>query len=295
MKKNDYFYGECVDLTYDGQGIVKVDNFTYFVKGMLVGETGKLKVIKVLKNYAIARLIELDQVSKYRTEPQCSVFKACGGCQLQHINIDGQRRFKTKRVRDCLERIGNCHVLVNDCIMMDDPWYYRNKVQMPIGIKDGHLVTGFYKQKSNQIIPCDNCLIQNKLSNVITNRVRELMEELQIHPYDKMARQGNIKHILTKHGYHTNEIMLVLISFQNKINNVEKLVSIITKEYPMDWKMGDEAYYPVNDEKNNSLFEKYRELADKEPNVIFGGRLGNYKYYDMDKVIRAALDLTKTL
>ncbi|WRK54341.1 hypothetical protein SD457_05090 [Coprobacillaceae bacterium CR2/5/TPMF4] len=49
MKKNDYFYGECVDLTYDGQGIVKVDNFTYFVKGMLVGETGKLKVIKVLK------------------------------------------------------------------------------------------------------------------------------------------------------------------------------------------------------------------------------------------------------
>ncbi len=233
MKKNDYFYGECVDLTYDGQGIVKVDNFTYFVKGMLVGETGKLKVIKVLKNYAIARLIELDQVSKYRTEPQCSVFKACGGCQLQHINIDGQRRFKTKRVRDCLERIGNCHVLVNDCIMMDDPWYYRNKVQMPIGIKDGHLVTGFYKQKSNQIIPCDNCLIQNKLSNAITNRVRELMEELQIHPYDKMARQGNIKHILTKHGYHTNEIMLVLISFQNKINNIEKLVNTITKEYPM--------------------------------------------------------------
>ena len=50
MKKNDYFYGECVDLTYDGQGIVKVDNFTYLVKGMLVGETGKLKVIKVLKN-----------------------------------------------------------------------------------------------------------------------------------------------------------------------------------------------------------------------------------------------------
>ena len=54
--------------------------------------TAKLKVIKVLKNYAIARLIELDQVSKYRTEPQCSVFKACGGCQLQHINIDGQRQ-----------------------------------------------------------------------------------------------------------------------------------------------------------------------------------------------------------
>ena len=69
--------------------------------------------------------------------------------------------------------------------------------------------------------------------------------------------------------------------------------TIITKEYPKTWKLGDEAYYPINDEKNNALFEKYKELAKQEENVIFGGRLGNYKYYDMDKVIRAALDMVK--
>ena len=66
--------------------------------------------------------------------------------------------------------------------------------------------------------------------------------------------------------------------------------TVITKEYPMNWNKGDEAYYPVNDEKNNNLFAKYKELADNEENVIFGGRLGNYKYYDMDKVIKAALE-----
>ena len=66
--------------------------------------------------------------------------------------------------------------------------------------------------------------------------------------------------------------------------------TVITKEYPMNWNIGDEAYYPVNDDKNNELYTKYRELADKEPNVIFGGRLGNYKYYDMDKVIKEALE-----
>lgn len=66
--------------------------------------------------------------------------------------------------------------------------------------------------------------------------------------------------------------------------------TVITKEYPMNWKKGDEAYYPVNDEKNNELFAKYKELADKEEKVIFGGRLGNYKYYDMDKVIKEALN-----
>lgn len=69
--------------------------------------------------------------------------------------------------------------------------------------------------------------------------------------------------------------------------------TIISKEYSSEWKPGDEPYYPVNDEKNTELYHKYRELADKEEKVIFGGRLGEYKYYDMDAVIASALDLTK--
>ena len=64
--------------------------------------------------------------------------------------------------------------------------------------------------------------------------------------------------------------------------------TIITREYPIKWKPGMDAYYPINDEENNELFLKYQELASKEKNVIFGGRLGNYKYYDMDKVIEAS-------
>ena len=67
--------------------------------------------------------------------------------------------------------------------------------------------------------------------------------------------------------------------------------TVITREYPAKWQPGDEPYYPVNDEKNMALYEKYRALAEKEKNVLFGGRLGGYRYYDMDKVLRAALDL----
>lgn len=69
--------------------------------------------------------------------------------------------------------------------------------------------------------------------------------------------------------------------------------TIVTKEYPADWKPGDEPYYPVNDERNNELFAKYNELADKEKNVLFGGRLGQYRYYDMDKVVEAALAMVE--
>ena len=69
--------------------------------------------------------------------------------------------------------------------------------------------------------------------------------------------------------------------------------TVITREYPKDWSKGDEPYYPINNERNNDLFEKYKELASNHENIIFGGRLGNYKYYDMDKVIESVLDVVK--
>ena len=68
-------------------------------------------------------------------------------------------------------------------------------------------------------------------------------------------------------------------------------VTYVTREYPADWKPGEEAYYPVNNDRNQKLYEQYKELAEKEKNIIFGGRLAEYKYYDMDDVIKSALDL----
>ena len=69
--------------------------------------------------------------------------------------------------------------------------------------------------------------------------------------------------------------------------------TVVTREYPADWKPGDEPYYPINDERNTALYEQYRELADREGKVVFAGRLGEYKYYDMDKAIAAAFDVVR--
>ena len=78
-----------------------------------------------------------------------------------------------------------------------------------------------------------------------------------------------------------------------KGNDLEK--TVISREYSSEWKLGDEPYYPVNDEKNGKLYEEYKKLAKKEENIIFGGRLGEYKYYDMDAVIAAALELCEEI
>lgn len=266
MKKNDYFIGTCSDLTHDGRGVVKYENFTYFVPGLLVNETANIKVIKMLKNYGIGRTIEITIPSKYRQEPRCPVYKPCGGCQLQHLNTQGQQQFKTKRVKDALMRIGGCEVFVNDCIMMENPWNYRNKVQMPVGIKNNKVVAGFYKARTNDIIPTKSCDIQNTESNKITNRVVELMEQFKVNPYDKTLHTGNIRHILTKHGYHTDDLMLVLISFKKKIKDLDKMIEILTREFP-NLKTIVHNYNP---RKDNVI------LGDKETVVYGPGYIQDY-------------------
>lgn len=81
------------------------------------------------------------------------------------------------------------------------------------------------------------------------------------------------------------------LSIQYPCNDLPK--TVISREYSAEWKPGDEPYYPVNDEKNGKLYAEYKKLADAEQNVIFGGRLGEYKYYDMDAVIASALAMAK--
>ena len=232
MKKNDYIDAVCIDYTYDGQGIVKVDGFPVFVKNMLLGEQAKVKIIKVLKNYAVGRMIELYHESPYRVEVKCPIFKQCGGCHLQHLSLEGQQIFKTKRVQDVLTRIGHCDVEVLPCIMMENPWFYRNKVQVPVGWCDGKIVSGFYKQHSNSIVPMDVCYIQNQESNQLVNRTKELLEQFFETPFDRVNHQGNIKHILVKYGHVTHELMLVIITYKETIKNVQTIIQQLTYEFP---------------------------------------------------------------
>ena len=274
MQNNQYFEAKCVDLSHDGQGVVKVDGFTYFVKGMLVNEYGKLKVIKVLKNYGIARLIEVIEASQYRVVPKCPVFKACGGCQLQHLHIDGQKVFKTNRVRETLRRIGEVDIDVAETLMMDNPWYYRNKSQLPVGVgKDGSLITGFYKKHSNDIIAQDECFIQNCPSNLLVNKVREILSEYGITAYNnKDGKKGLLRHILVKYGYYTKQLMLVLITNGNKLPNERKIIDRIVNCFPDITTIVQN----INKKSNNVI------LGDEEK-ILFGNGyiedlLGDFKF-----------------
>ena len=303
MKENIYFEATCIDLTVDGKGIVKNNGRTYFVNHMLVGETGKLLIIKELKSYGVARLIELIDPSPYRIEPRCSIFKQCGGCQLQHLDYSKQLDIKKKRVEDVMERIAKVDIRVHDVVGQSDPWFYRNKVQVPVGLVKGELETGFYKQHSNDIIPMEQCFIQNEISNQLVNRVKELLRKYQIEPYDKISHNGVVRHILTKYGFHSHELMLVLIVRKKKFKYKNTIVEALVKEFPMlksivlnintkddNVILGDEeivlygkdyivdtlnglkfhisskSFYQINPEQVEKLYTKAIELADFKGN-----------------------------
>jgi UDP-galactopyranose mutase len=94
-------------------------------------------------------------------------------------------------------------------------------------------------------------------------------------------------------NYTEREIPYTRIIEHKHFNFGKQPKTIVTKEYPSDWEIGMEPYYPINDQRNAELYEKYSALAQEEKNVIFGGRLGMYKYFDMDKVIEAALSVAE--
>ena len=225
----------------EGEGIGRIDGYALFVKDAVVGDTVRVKIMKAKKNYAFARLMEVITPSPDRIEPPCPLARKCGGCQIQHINYEKQLEYKHNKVKSCLERIGGFTVVdegvetevdsVDNVIVMepalgmDDPFYYRNKAQFPVGKnKEGKVVTGFYAARSHNIIETETCYIQAKENDEILRIVREFITEYDIPTYNEETHSGLVRHVLTRVGYKTKEIMVCLIINGKKLPHHEELV-----------------------------------------------------------------------
>lgn len=151
------------------------------------------------------------------------------------------------------------------------------------------LDTDFYSDKEGFLALADKCLFTGTVDRFFDYKLgklsyRSLRFETEV--LDTPNFQG-----VAVVNYNEREIPYTRIIEHKHFEFGTQEKTVITREYPADWHEGDEPYYPVNDEKNNSLYMQYKELADSQSNVIFGGRLGQYKYYDMDKCIESALAL----
>ena len=142
FKKNQLVEVEIDDMGNEGEGIGHADGYALFLKDAVVGDKILARIIKTKKNYGFARVEKLLVPSTDRVEPKCPNARPCGGCTLQHLSYEKQLEYKFNKVKNCLERIGgieNAGSLMEPIYGMDEPYYYRNKAQFPVGLSLIHI------------------------------------------------------------------------------------------------------------------------------------------------------------
>ena len=237
VEKNKEYIFDIISQGYEGEGIAKIDNkYPIFIEGALKGEKVKVRIVKVNKNFAYGKLMEVLEASEERVNPPCAIYKRCGGCKLQHASYKAQLDFKWDRVKDCVSKIGKLDPsIVKYPLGMEEPWRYRNKVQLPIGLINGEVKIGFFAPRSHDIIDMESCLIQDEIGDKVVKLTREWIEKFNIRPYNvdgEYDEKGIVRHIMIRRGFTTNEVMVVLVTNGENLPHKEEFVDLIVKNIP---------------------------------------------------------------
>lgn len=232
VEKNREYTMEITGLTSEGMGVGRIEGFTVFVEGALPQETVTIRIVKLQKTFAYGRLLSIENQSEQRVTPACHIMKRCGGCQLQHLDYQAQLKNKTQMVKDVMARIGGFKdITIHDAIGMQEPWRYRNKAQFPVGYAED-VVIGFYANRSHDIIDTDKCIIQDEINDQIIAIFKEYIKKYKIPVYDENSGKGLIRHIVTRKGFKTGEIMVCAVVNGESLPNSDYLVAALVKAIP---------------------------------------------------------------
>lgn len=245
LEKNQEYEITIDDMGNEGEGIGHIEGMAVFVKDAVVGDVVRIKIIKAKKNYAYGRLMEIIKPSEYRVEPICPHARRCGGCSIMQVNYEKQLVWKQDKVMNCLKRIGgiaNVEELMEPIMGMRQELEssnfknvdgkqsvaysakdnfekesfpairYRNKAQFPVRRdKDGNIAIGFYAGRTHSVIDTDVCYLQDAVNDEIIRRFRGFLEKYNVEPYDEESHTGLVRHILTRVGKKTGEVMICVI------------------------------------------------------------------------------------
>ena len=233
VKKNEEYIVDIIDNGFEGEGIAKINNFTIFIPNSIKGEKVKILIVKVLSSHAFGKVIEFIQKSENRIESDCKTYKRCGGCNLRHIQYAETLNMKRNAVQSLVNKTLQTKIKVEETLGMENPYHYRNKAQYPVGIdKEGKPVIGVFANRTHEIIPIEKCLIQNEQTEEIAKYIVNYIAENHISIYNENTRKGLVRHIVTKVGKKTNEIMVVIVINGEKIPNEKKIVETLIAKFP---------------------------------------------------------------
>ncbi|WAH36448.1 23S rRNA (uracil(1939)-C(5))-methyltransferase RlmD [Alicyclobacillus dauci] len=169
----------AIRLNDDGDGVATVNGFTVFVPYLLPGERATVRITDRQRRFARALLLERHSTSPDRQDAPCPVFGECGGCQVQHLTYEGQLEWKTSRIARVAKQVGlDADKVVRPIIGSDEPFRYRNQVQMPFRYNSDEksVEMGFYGAATHDLIPTDSCHLQSETMQETLNEARKFLE-----------------------------------------------------------------------------------------------------------------------
>ena len=286
--KNTELVGEVVSYGSEGEGILRTEDGTVFVPFCLVGERVRAKILKAKGNIAYGKLLEVLSPSPEREVPRCSAFYQCGGCALQHMSYAAQLDFKRNQVRSALKKLGNVDAEVLPVVPCDFPFGYRNKLQLPVGVRDGKTVVGFYAERSHRIVPIDDCPVTAWAKEVIA-LVNEYVSLCGVPGYDEETGRGVLRHVVVREI--AGKYIVTVVTATKKLPKADKLISLLKgtfSEFTL--------WQNVNAERSNVIFGKEFSLlygegtfSDEESGIVYSA--GANTFVQVNRNIREKLYL----
>ena len=213
MKINDEYIVEVEKITNLGAGIAKVDGFVVFMSDACPLDKVKIKITKVNKNYANAKIIQIIEESPYRIKPFCPLQKVCGACQLQFIDYDYQLKVKKQIVEETIKNIGNLDIVIQEVVPSPEIKNYRHKIQYPVSETKNskRILAGYYKPGTHEIVNIKYCPIQPEICDRIINFIRAKAFDFGISGFNEKHHSGDLRHVVIRSSKATGKNLVVLV------------------------------------------------------------------------------------
>ena len=233
LQKNDLISLTITDITNEASGVGRHEGIAVFVPGTAVGDQLKVRIVKVLKNYAYGIVESIVKASSDRIKDICPVSRQCGGCSLRHISYSAECRIKQNWVTEHFRRIGGIDLTPLPIQPSPAQSAYRNKAQYPIRRgPDGKIKIGFFAPRSHRVIENHCCDLQPSFFGSILSLIQNFLEEYRISIYDELSHQGLVRHLFLRWGEQTNEVMVCLILNGKELPHADILIDRLTTAFP---------------------------------------------------------------
>lgn len=259
----------------NGEGIGYYKRLAVFVPFALPGEEAVVRITEVHDQYAKAQLVRIKgEESKMRVEPLCPHFKTCGGCQLMHVNYENQLQMKKDIVIESFNKYYNGelkHNIIKDTIGMEKPYYYRNKVKLPVRYDGEKIVTGLYEYDSNRLVYIDKCLIEKEDLREAVDEICAFLSKHQVICYNPKLKDGVLRHLVLRSSNLTKEIQVTAILYKYDQRTINICKDLIKIENVVS------VFYSINDDLE--AVENFgEEIVKIAGNDIITEEICGYKY-----------------